>query len=329
MMSRRPGPLGADDAFLFWPRTPGPLGHNDAASPESPDWFRGDTPGSLGVGDGAAPDLPETRPLLLASLAPVMPEEASPPPEHVPALGTNQATLRMYDHYFNDAGGATLKARIEAAAGRVDLNPGLIAASLFAEDRVGSYTKASGEVEGWLIGTDDYGAREADIHRRVPASVHIRPIRYEPHTNEHGRLIPRVPVFKAEDAVLASAAYLKYAECQVRDALAEAGGSFDRLPVEYRFALTRYALNAGGGAVRKRARELLGVVLKRGKFVHNGRVRDFLQFRHGALEHGVERFNRHKPQRGATAHTAQAIHLSQTIFGINPLVGNDGLLFFH
>jgi hypothetical protein len=37
--------------------TPGPLGHNDAASPDSPFWFRGDTPGPLGFNDHADPSV--------------------------------------------------------------------------------------------------------------------------------------------------------------------------------------------------------------------------------------------------------------------------------
>jgi hypothetical protein len=53
--------------------------------------------------------------------------------------------------------------------------------------------------------------------------------------------------------------------------------------------------------------------------------RDFLQYKAWKLKHSAEQFNAHRPQRAATTHTAQAIHLSQKIFGINPL-GSDALL---
>jgi hypothetical protein len=70
--------------------------------------------------------------------------------EYIPDLGTNPATVQMYDKYFTWKSGALLKTRIADAARQVDLNPGLLAASLFAEFEVDSYTKPKGqEVRGW------------------------------------------------------------------------------------------------------------------------------------------------------------------------------------
>jgi hypothetical protein len=300
------GPIG-QYPFTLCPVTPGPLGYNDAADPDTPNWFVGDPPGPL------VPD-------------------SSRPAEYAPDLGTTQATVEMYDKDFDGANGALLKTRIEAAAQQVDLNPGLLAATLLAEDWRKSYTQRTGEVEGWDIGTDDYKERKADIERRVPAARGIKPIRYGTHTNEPhngvSRVIPDVPVFKAADAVLASAAYLKYGELKARDALSDMGGSFNRLPVEYRFALTRFGMNAGPGAMRKRIMDFLGVTHRHGKYEHNRTGRDFLQYKPWKLEHNVEQFNKRFPRRAATAHTAQAIHLSQKIFGINPVSGDDSLLFF-
>ncbi|HEU5095386.1 MAG TPA: hypothetical protein VFT77_09510 [Reyranella sp.] len=247
--------------------------------------------------------------------------------EYVPDLGTNPATVQMYDRYFVGPSGALLKARIADAARRVGLNPGLLAASLFAEHGPASYTRRTGEVEGWVIGTDDYKERKADIERKVPAARALKPIRYDPHTNENGRVIPEVPVFKAEDAVLASAVYLKYAEEEIRRITASMGGSFDRLPVEYQFALARYGVNAGIGAARQRVMEFLGMTLHHGRYARDRGGKEFLQYKPGTLDHGVERFSRHHPQRAATAHAAQAIHLSQKIFGIDPAGHGDSLLF--
>jgi hypothetical protein len=314
------------DPFGLRPVTPGPLGKNDAADPNAPAWLAGDTPGPLGIRDGADPNHSGPGPVLLAYIGEGLPV-AAPPAEYAPDLGTNRATVQMYDHYFQGPAGALLKTRIEAAAKAVGLNPGLLAATLFAEYKWQSYAKQTGEVHGWDIGTDDYKKRKADIERRVPAARSITPLRYETQTNEAGRVIPDVPVFKAGDAVLASAAYLKYGELQARDAVAEMGGRLDRLPVEYRFALTRYGMNAGPGALRKQIMALLGMTRRHGKYVHTGTGRDFLQYKPWMLKDGKEQFTRHRPRRAATAHTAQAIHLSQAIFGVDPVSGDDSLLF--
>jgi hypothetical protein len=246
--------------------------------------------------------------------------------EYVPDLGTNPATVQMYDRNFVGTRGALLKARIEDAARRVGLNPGLLAASLFAEFPASAYSKRSGEVEGWDIGTDDYKERKADIERKVPAAKSLKPIRYDPHTNEQGRFIPEVPVFKAEDAVLASAVYLKYSELEVRRIMASMGGSFDRLTVEHQFALTRYALNAGIGRARQRIMEFLGLSLSKGVYSPGKASKEFLQYRSGTLKGGVEQFSARHPQRAATAHAAQAVHISQNTFGVNPAGTGDSIL---
>ena len=247
--------------------------------------------------------------------------------EYTPDLGTNPSTVQMYDGYFHGRAGALLKTRIADAARQVGLNPGLLAASLFAEFEVGSYTKPKGEeVEGW-IGTDDYKERKADIEAKVPAAKALKPIRYEPHVNERGRRIPEVPVFPAEQAVLASAVYLKHSELQVRRTMTSMGGSFDRLPVERQYALARYAMNSGVGNAQQRVMEFLGMSLHKGTYVQDKDPKEFLVYKPGQLKDDLEQFSAHHPQRAATAHAAQAIHLSQKIFGIDPAGSGDSLLF--
>jgi hypothetical protein len=249
-------------------------------------------------------------------------------PEYRPDLGTNPATVQMYDSYFAGKDGPLLKARIEDAARQVGVNPGLLAASLFAEFSPGYYARPNGqEVEGWLIGTDDYQERKADIEAKIPAAKALKPIRYEPHVNEAGRLIPGVPIFRAQQAVLASAVYLKHSELQVRSIMLSIGGSFDRLTVEHQFALTRYTMNAGAGAARKRVSELLGFSPGKKGLVHDKKPREFLAYTPWKLKDGVEQFSATHPQRAATAHAAQAIHLSQKIFAIYPAGGRDSLMF--
>ena len=248
--------------------------------------------------------------------------------EYMPDLGTNPATVQMYDSYFAAKDGPLLKARIDDAARQVGLNPGLLAASLFAEFSPRYYSRPSGqEVEGWLIGTDDYKERRADIEAKIPAAKVLKPIRFEPHVNEAGRLIPEVPVFRAQHAVLASAVYLKHSELQVRSIMHSIGGSFDRLTVEHQFALTRYTMNAGAGAARKRILEFLGFSLGKKGLVHDKKTREFLAYTPWKLKGGVEQFSATHPQRAATAHAAQAIHLSQKIFAVYPAGGSDSLMF--
>jgi hypothetical protein len=55
------------------------------------------------------------------------------------------ATVQMYDENFAENSGALLKTRIADAARQVDLNPGLLAASRFAEFEVDSCTKPKGQ----------------------------------------------------------------------------------------------------------------------------------------------------------------------------------------
>jgi RHS repeat-associated protein len=270
----------------------------------------------------------------LGFVDPVGLEEATPPAsapqEYIPNLGTTQTTREAQDHFFQGERGQLLKQRIEDAARQVGLNPGVLASSILAENsRVSRYTQTSGEVPGWAIGTDDYKEFMSSMARTIPASRNIHPIRYESHTNEgkHPRTIPEVPVFKAQDAVLASAVIMKHAELALRDKLAKVGGSFDRLPVEHQYALTRYAINAGIGAATKSMMSMIGFTKEGRQYVEGGTPRQFLQYTPWRVKDQMELFNKNHAERAATAHTAQAIHLSQTVFGVNPLSGGDAALF--
>jgi hypothetical protein len=113
-------------------------------------------------------------------------------------------------------------------------------------------------------------------------------------------------VFKAEDAVLASAVYLKYAELEVRQIMASMGGSF--------------------GRAQQRVMEFLGLSLSKGVYSPNKASKEFLQYRRGTLKDDLEQFSARHPQRAATAHAAQAVHISQRTFGINPAGTGDSLL---
>jgi hypothetical protein len=105
------------------------------------------------------------------------------------------------------------------------------------------------------------------------------------------------------------------------------GGNFDRLPVERQFALERYAMNAGVGKAQQRIMEFLGMSLHKTGYVQDKDSKEFLVYTPGTLKEGLEQFSAKHPQRAATAHAAQAIHISQKIFGIDPAGAGDSLLF--
>jgi hypothetical protein len=73
--------------------------------------------------------------------------------------------------------------------------------------------------------------------------------------------------------------------------------------------------------------EFLGMSLHDGKFVQDKDGKEFLIFTPGKLKQQLEQFSASHPQRAATVHAAQAIHISQKIFGIDPAGSGDSLLF--
>ena len=96
--------------------------------------------------------------------------------------------------------------------------------------------------------------------------------------------------------MLATAVYLKFREVRLREIAAESGKDFDSLPLPTRFALTRMAMAAGtAGATPFLKDALNGVDI----FVREAiPVRAF------------------QTKRNATVRTAQAMHLSDWVFGI-------------
>ena len=120
--------------------------------------------------------------------------------------------------------------------------------------------------------------------------------------NERGNEVTCVTFESAEDAVMAHAVYLKYAEVRLSEKFKEFAQSlpgesrsrFEDQPVETRFALLRYFSNPG----------------ERGIDYHLRRVvegEDFLVRRTMGAEATMDRW--------ATIHSAQAIHVSQKFFG--------------
>jgi hypothetical protein len=319
-----------------WPRTPGPLGRLDSVDPDITFGLLGDTPGPLGVNDWAEPSsgVPTDndvlgRPVLLAMLGNVVALQAvavSGSPEYRPDLGVNDATIEAFDRHFDGTLGLRLKQELEGVAKRVDVNPGLLASYLFAERN---------DRDIWLneIGIDSWNTYAKDIKKKVRASKDVTVTGQETNVvNEKLNTLPSVPIIRADDAILANGSYLKYAEVRMSEFVSELGGAWDRLPIEERFTLARYGANAGLGAGRAAVQTLLGLkrVVAKGKSrlieIKSGEILNFDRRPLGADR--IEASHRKYPLRAATVHAAQAIHLSQKIFGIAFQAGNS-VLFVH
>jgi RHS repeat-associated protein len=203
------------------------------------------------------------------------------------------------DREFTGPTGERFKALVEDAARKVDLDPGLLAASLLAEVARNRYFRP--QQTTFVIGTDDLLQPENQAviqqYKNIyPAfgEIHVRPNGFD--INEQGRSVPR-GIFPGSEAVLVSAIYLKLGEIKARDVFEAHGQDFDAQPVEVRFALTRLGMNGGVGALQARINELLAG----GDIPRSGATR---------------RSSLH-PYRTAVLHAARAIHLSQKVFGLS------------
>ena len=212
---------------------------------------------------------------------------------------------QVADHhrrFFQGKTGKKLKKLVEDAAKEVDLNPGLLGTIMMAETRRPQSYLSSEKVSSYHIGVDDFYEGRAAIQARVPAYAKVKwdkkqtPLEHLNDAKTNRRLVKTILFDSGPDAVLATAVYLKFREVRLREIAAELKGDFDKLPVAARFALTRMAMGAGTGG----ATPFLKDALK-----------------------GVDIFVRkaipvaaYQTQRNATVRTAQAMHLSDWVFGI-------------
>jgi Protein of unknown function (DUF4056) len=205
-----------------------------------------------------------------------------------------------YDRHFRSRDGQRFKLLIKAAAKYVHLNPSLLAATLLAETGSRNSYLTSSKVKSYHIGVDDFYDRRAALGARVPAYSRIqwdRRQKPEEHYNDakKPRLVRTISFDSGPAALLASAVYLKYGEVRLQEEAAKLSGDFDALPLETRWALIRMAFNAGmGGAQKRLARALKGEDILVRKDV---------------------KVKAYQTDRNATVRTAQAIHLSEWIFG--------------
>ena len=238
------------------------------------------------------------------------------------------------DPQFVGENGKKFKELVEWAAREVDINPGLLAATLLAEWDQRSVYLSSGEVRSFLSGTDDFFAQSKQLRDNVPAFSKVRfdATKKSTNINEHGRVVTTIPFNSGKDAALATAVYLKYGEIKVRKAALKNGRDFDKLPVETRFALVRIAMAAGHGGIspegdlrRFKRKNDKWVQVKKGE---RGGVFIGVASRLGRVLKGEDFLVRkneprrdptgsgHITNRNATILAAQAMHLSEWFFGV-------------
>jgi phosphatidylserine/phosphatidylglycerophosphate/cardiolipin synthase-like enzyme/monoamine oxidase/subtilisin family serine protease len=216
------------------------------------------------------------------------------------ALAVSGEEVADHDRFFWGNSGKRLKELVEDAAKEVDLNPGLLGVIMMAETRRPQSYLSSEKVSSYLIGTDDFYEGRTAIAARVPAYAKVKWDKNQtPFIHYNDARTPRevkdILFDSGPDAVLATAVYVKFREVRLREVAAELKGDFDHLPLETRFALARMAMAAGTAGVTPLLRDALA-----GKDIL---IRKAIP---------VEIY---QTQRNATVRTAQAIHLSDWIFG--------------
>jgi hypothetical protein len=214
------------------------------------------------------------------------------------STSSGRPPVTEFDSAFRGTLGQQLSELVASAANEVGMNPGLVAVNAAAEvDRPKEVYLRAGPVSSYEIGVDDYYDKRVDISRKVPAYSNVRwdPSRVEVNINEQGREVRTVWFATGRDALLASAVYLKHGEIVLSTGAANSGNDISLLPALVRYMLIRLAFNAGHAAALK---YLQGALAGENILVWGPR--------------------RTGPRWSATLHAAQAIHVSQTIFGVDP-----------
>lgn len=258
---------------------------------------------------------------------------------------SERADLKVSGHYvaerdpdFWGKSGKEFKDLVKGVADEVEINPGLLSAVLLAETRRSNYL--GGEVSSFVTGTDDFFAQRAQLRANVPAFSKVRfdETKISRRINEHEREVISIPFKSGKDAVWATAVYLKYGEIKLRKAAEKNGGDFDKLPIETRFALVRIAMTAGHGGItpdgefirfkKKLSKKRSKPVWVRVKPGEKGGVLIGVAERLDRVLKGEDILVRqdeprkdptndpHITNRNATILVAQAMHLSDWIFGI-------------
>jgi len=245
-------------------------------------------------------------------------------------LKVSGAEAADHQRFFRGKNGKKLKQVVENAAAQAGINPGLLGAIMMAETRRPNSYVSNGKVRSYHIGVDDFYIARGSIASRVPAYAGIRWDKGqtpEVHDNDslackkkaqalaagntaeaarHGlkcRQVKTILFDSGPDGALATAVYLKFIEVRLQEiGLADFNGDFSKLPITTKFALTRMAMGAGLTGVKPFLKDALS-----GTDIF---VRKNI------------RVKARQTKRNATVRTAQAMHLSEWVFGIPvPAVG--------
>jgi hypothetical protein len=254
-------------------------------------------------------------------------------PEYVPSVGAAERAppggipkghaevvgrLDLDDGVTNNT---ILRDRIESVAKELDIDPGLLAATLVAEKGFSPWSRTSGNARGESLGLDDWTGKVKNKATGEITTDETEPniekaiIKAHPNLglkvddvketgawwdvskeNPHGQLKPRTTL-DATKAVAAAGVYLKMQETVLRRAIenTHSGQNLDDLLPEERLTLLRVAFNGGVGT----ARDLFVHLVKGGDIQRTG---------------SVER-DPNNAGRTAVLHMARAMHLDQTVFG--------------
>jgi subtilisin family serine protease len=217
------------------------------------------------------------------------------------ALAVSGAEVVDEDRFFWGSSGKRFKQLVEDCARDTDLNPGLLGTIMMAETRDPFSYLSSDKIDSYYIGIDDFYEARAAIAKRVPAYAKVGWDKTQtPRTHLNDAITPRevksIDLDSGRDGALAIAVYIKFHEVRLREIAKDNRGDFDALSAETRFALTRAAMAAGTGGATKLLTDALA-----GKDIM---VRKAIPVKI------------YQTQRNATVRAAQALHLSDWIFGI-------------
>ena len=283
------------------------------------------------IGQQGAPSQANTASTAAPSQAGTAPTAA---PEYVPTVGATERAppgaipkghaevIGRLDLDASVTNNTIVRDRIESVAKELDIDPGLLAATLAAEKGGFSpWSRTSGKASGEDLGLDDWTGKVKNKVTGVITTDETVPniekaiIKAHPNLglkfgdmketgawwdvsteNPHGELKPRTTL-DGTKAVAAAGVYLKMQETLLRRAIenTHSGQNLDDLLPEERLTVLRVAFNGGVGI----ARDLFVDLVKGGDIQRTG---------------SAER-NPNNAGRTAVLHMARAMHLDQTVFG--------------
>jgi hypothetical protein len=207
------------------------------------------------------------------------------------------------------------KKRIEAVAKELDLDPGLLAASLYAETAT-EWTKTTGKIHSEVLGMDDWfdPALEGRLKGIIKAhpglglkftDVKATGEQWNSGTEKTGGNLKPRGELNADKSVPAWGVYTKMQVEMLHDVLAKEPAlqrgkirNLEDLTPESRLTIERLATNSGVGFAKQ-----MFMKLAAGSDIPR--------------KGGIRR-DKHHAFRTATLHMARAVHLDQTVFGRSP-----------